>query len=305
MLQFLDYLAVLRPTLLFPVWTLVLLGYHHGSTMPEAPTPSQPIRLWTTLCLYTLLIGAVYIVNQITDRETDAANNKLYLVAQGYVKLKVLKWQIGVLITLSILLSLLVFPSNPAYLILISLSIILGFAYSVRPFRLKGKPILDLCANALGYGSLAFLVGWVTITPIDTEAIWRSLPYLFCVAAAFVNTTLPDLAGDKQGGDYTTGVWLGTKWACRLSLVLLLVAIGSAIFFKDWIAGTASIVCLPIFIYMNFRPKQNVIIWGTRIGILTLSLCASLLFPLYLLWFVAVLFSVRWYYRARFNIRYP
>ena len=273
--------------------------------MPEAPTPSQPIRLWATLCLYTLLIGAVYIVNQITDRETDAVNNKLYLVAQGYVKLKVLKWQIGVLITLSILLSLLVFPNNLTYLTLISLSIILGFAYSVRPFRLKGKPILDLCANALGYGGLAFLVGWGLLAPIDTEAIWRSLPYLFCVAAAFVNTTLPDLAGDKRGGDYTTGVWLGTKWACRLSLVLLLVAIGSAIFFKDWIAGTASIVCLPIFIYINFRPKQSVIIWGTRIGILTLSLCASLLFPLYLLWFVLILLSVRWYYRARFNIRYP
>ena len=89
MFQCLDSVAVLRPTLLFPVWTLVLLGYHHGSTMPEAPTASQPLRLWTTLCLYALLIGPVYIVNQITDRETDAVNNKLYLVARGYVKLTV------------------------------------------------------------------------------------------------------------------------------------------------------------------------------------------------------------------------
>lgn len=77
MLQFLDYLAVLRPTFLFPVWTLVLLGYHHGSTMSEAPTTSQLIKLWTTLCLYTLPIGAVYIVNQITDRETDAVNKQV------------------------------------------------------------------------------------------------------------------------------------------------------------------------------------------------------------------------------------
>ena len=70
------------------------------------------LQLWATLCLYTLLMGAVYIVNQIADRETDARNNKLYLVAQGYVKLRILKWQIGFLITLSLLLNLLVFSAS-------------------------------------------------------------------------------------------------------------------------------------------------------------------------------------------------
>ena len=56
---------------------------------------------------------------------------------------------------------------------------------------------------------------------------------------------------------------------------------------------------------MNFRLKQNVIIWATRIGILVLSLCAGVLFPLYLLWFGIVLFGTRWYYTTRFGIRYP
>lgn len=301
----LDYVAVLRPALLFPVWTLLLLGYHHGRTSPEASETTQPLQLWATLCLYTLLMGAVYIVNQIADRETDARNNKLYLVAQGYVKLQILKWQVGLLITSSLLLSLLVFRHNTAYLILIVLSIALGFAYSVRPFRLKGIPIVDLCANALGYGSIAFLVGWTTTTPISIEAICRSLPYLFSVAAAFVNTTLPDIKGDEENGDYTTGVWLGKTFACRLSLVLLLTVIASAVLFRDWIAGAAGIVCLPIFIYMNFYPKRNAIIWATRVGILVLSLCAGVLFPLYLLWFGIILFSTRWYYTSRFGIRYP
>ena len=129
-LPFFDYVAVLRSTLLFPIWTLVLLGYHHGSMMLEASTSVHSLQLWTTLCLYTLLSGAIYIVNQITDRETDATNDNLYLVAQGYVNLQVVKWQIGTLITLSIVLSLLVFRGNLAYLSLISLSTILGFIYS-------------------------------------------------------------------------------------------------------------------------------------------------------------------------------
>ena len=149
MFQFLDSVAVFRLTLLFPVWTLVLLGYHSESTMPEAPTASQPLRLWTTLCLYTLLIGVVYIVNQITDRETDAVNNKLYLVARGYVKLKVLKWQIGFLMTLSILLSLLVFPRNLAYFTLIPLLIILGFAYSVCRLVISTVSTLICCNTTI------------------------------------------------------------------------------------------------------------------------------------------------------------
>ena len=301
----LDYVAVLRPTLLFPVWTLLLLGYHHGRIAQATPETHHPLHLWVTLCLYSLLMGAVYIVNQIADRETDAHNDKLYLVAQGYVKLQILKWQVGLLVTLSILLSLFVFPENPAYLILILLSIGLGFAYSVRPVRLKGIPIADLCANAIGYGSIAFLVGWTTITPISVEAVCHSLPYLFSVAAAFVNTTLPDVKGDRIAGDNTTGVWLGKKQACLLSLVLLIAAIVSAALFRDWIAGATSVVCLPVFIYMNFYPKQNVIIWATRIGILMLSLCASILFPFYLLWFGIVILGTRWYYSFRFGIRYP
>ena len=300
-----DYVAVLRPTLLFPVWTLLLLGYYHGRISSDAPETHQPLQLWITLCLYSLLMGAVYIVNQIADRETDAHNNKLYLVAQGYVKLQMLKWQVGVLAILSIVLSLIVFRKNPAYFILILLSIVLGFAYSVRPIRLKGIPIVDLCANALGYGSIAFLVGWTTITPISLEAVGRSLPYLFSVAAAFVNTTLPDVKGDRAGGDHTIGVWLGKKRACLLSLILLAAAIVFAVLFRDWIAGATGLVCLPIFIYMNLYPKRNVIIWATRIGILMLSLCAGVLYPLYLLWFGIVIMATRWYYAFRFGIRYP
>ena len=224
---------------------------------------------------------------------------------KGMLSYGYLSGRIGILIVLSILLSLLVFRKNPAYLILIGLSAALGFAYSVRPFRLKGIPIADLLANALGYGSIAFLVGWAAIAPLSIEAVCRSFPYLFCVAAAFVNTTLPDVRGDSVGGDRTIGVWLGKKRACRLSLILLIGVIGSAVYFKDWIAGATGAVCLPVFIYMNFYPKENVIIWATRIGILMLSLWAGVLFPLYLLWFGMVLFGTRWYYVSRFDVRYP
>ncbi|MDE0041190.1 MAG: hypothetical protein OXT74_04090, partial [Candidatus Poribacteria bacterium] len=98
-LSFCDYLIVLRPTLLFPVWTLVLLGHYHGtahishSFSFEILAAEIPVylnldaRVWVTLCLYSMLASAGYIINQIADKETDVANNKLYLVADGYVNL--------------------------------------------------------------------------------------------------------------------------------------------------------------------------------------------------------------------------
>ena len=316
-LHALDYIIVLRPTLLFPVWTLVLLGYYHGSShtsfrvkiglVPEAiPIHLQlNTRILGTICLYSMLMGATYIINQIADRETDEANNKLYLVARGDVKLPILKLEVGLLFAASIAWAIAWFHDNRGYLILIAVSIILGLIYSVRPLRLKGKPILDLLANALGYGSIAFLVGWGTTAQIGIDALSRTLPYVLCVGAAFINTTLPDLKGDSAYGDCTTGVLLGVRRSCQLSLILIVAATLSAWWVRDAIALITGILCLPFFVYMNFMPKRPVIILTTRIGILILSLITCIVVPPYLILFVCTLLLVRWYYAARFGIKYP
>lgn len=312
-----DYLIVLRPTLLFPVWTLVLLGHYHGtahishSFKLEILAAEIPVRLnldarvWATLCLYSMLAGAGYIINQIADKETDLANNKLYLVASGYVKLTLIKLEAAVLFLASIVWAVVWFHHSRAYLLLIAVSAVLGVTYSVRPFRLKGKPILDLLANAIGYGGIAFLLGWTATATLNMEALQRAVPYVFCVAAAFVNTTLPDLKGDLAHGDQTTGVLLGVRRACQLSLILLVIAILSAWIVRDAIALSAGLVSVPFFIYMNVAPKRQAIILATRVGILALSLAACIFVPPYFILFGSTLLFVRWYYGARFGIVYP
>ncbi|MCZ6677275.1 MAG: UbiA family prenyltransferase [Candidatus Poribacteria bacterium] len=319
----LDYLIVLRPTLLFPVWTLVLLGHYHGALQSPSRTDTTLSRLtissestigillhlnprlWGTICLYSMLAGAAYIINQIVDRETDEANNKLYLVAQGHVKLAILKFEAAFLLVAATVWAIVWFHDNVPYLMLIALSILLGVVYSVRPFRLKGKPLLDLLANAIGYGAIAFLIGWATASPINANAIWRTLPYTLCVGAAFVNTTLPDLKGDRAYGDRTIGVLLGVQRSCQLSLILLAGAILSAWLFKDSIALITGLFCLPFFVYINFNRRKSAIILATRIGILTLSLLACIVIPYYFILFIGTLLFVRWYYAVRFGMRYP
>ena len=316
-LPFLDYLIVLRPTLLFPVWTLVLLGHYHGTAHTSHPLKFEflavdiPVhlnldtRVWVTLCLYSMLASAGYIINQIADRETDLANSKLYLVARGYVKLPLLKLEAAVLFLASIGWAVAWLHRSWDYLSLFAISTVLGVIYSVRPFRLKGIPILDLLANAIGYGGIAFLVGWGATVPLNTEALQRTIPYIFCVGAAFVNTTLPDLKGDLAYGDRTTGVLLGVQRACQLSLFLLVIAILSAWILKDSIAFIAGLVSLPFFAYMNIAPRRSAIILATRIGILVLTLITCILIPPYFILFGGVLLFVRWYYGARLGIVYP
>jgi len=314
--QILDYLAVIRPTLLFPVWTLLLLGYYRGQVFSGAlssnlhlfglPIILKPsLEIVETILLFSMLMGAVYIINQITDAPTDNVNRKLYLVAQGFVDVKVLIIETTLLAIGAIVLGIYWFGNVLLYLSLIVLSIILGWIYSVPPVRLKGRPVLDLFANATGYGTVAFSLGWISGTNFSDSTLLNSLPYLLCVGATFINTTLPDIEGDKANEDITTGVFLGVKRATALSVILLIFAILSSIFLKDFIALVATSLSLPFFVYAAIKPKINVILMTNKIGILILSLVICLFIPCYFLLLVGTTIAVKLYYSVRFGIKYP
>lgn len=316
-LKTLDYLAVIRPTLLFPVWTLLLLGYYRGLDfsnslqtnprlfdLPIVLTPSLDIA--RTVLLFSMLMGAVYIVNQIADAPTDALNDKLYLVAQGYVDIKILITEAILLTVGAVILGIYWFGEvQLLYLSLIGLSFITGWIYSVPPVRLKGRPILDLFANAIGYGTVAFSLGWVSVAKFSGHTLYNSLPYLLCVGATFINTTLPDIKGDKANGDITTGVFLGIKRASILSVILLVFAILASVFLEDFIALTATSLSLPFFVYTAVKKKINVILLTNKIGILILSLVTCVIIPCYFLLLVGTIIAVKLYYSLRFGIKYP
>ena len=100
----LDYIAILRPLLLIPGWTMLLLGYYKGLGGESAGQHSFLLignmhiilrpdsDLLITLLLYSLLMGAGYILNQLSDSRTDEINSKLYLVAQGHIRKSNLKF---------------------------------------------------------------------------------------------------------------------------------------------------------------------------------------------------------------------
>ena len=321
LLRSLDYIAILRPLLLIPVWTMLFLGYYKGlegavanhislpliGNIPVVLRPDNEILL--TLLLYSLLMGAVYILNQISDSHTDEINGKLYLVSQGYMKESRLKIQIGILLSLSVIISFLRFPRMYLYLIL--LSIALGVLYSVPPIRLKGRPILDLLANASGFGVVAFAVGWVSKFAISREMILGCLPYVICISAAFINTTIPDMKGDFQNGDITTGVFLGIRNSCILSTILVALAVLMSILLRDPVCLLASLLSLPLFIRMTVlnwddrSPRISAITLATKISLLILSFLVAVLIPFYFILLISTLLLIKLYYQMRFGISYP
>ncbi len=321
LLHYFDYIAILRPLLLIPAWTMLLLGYYNGldeKTIAARSLPSignMPIiwrpdgRILVTLLLYSLLMGAVYIMNQISDSRTDEINGKLHLVAHGYMNENILKIQTGVLILVPAIIAFLQFSRIYAYLIL--LSIVLGMLYSVSPIRLKGRPILDLFANACGFGLVAFAVGWTSNFAFSIDIALKCLPYVICISAAFINTTIPDMKGDRLNGDITTGIFLGIRKSCILSTILVGTVPFISLLLGDFICLIASVLSLPFFIYMTVSnwdersPDFPAIILATKVSLMLLSLLIAVFIPFYFILLVVTVFLIKLYYQTRFGISYP
>ena len=315
--HFLDYLAVIRPTLLFPVWTLLFLGYYRGLlnssdallTNPRLfglPVILRPeLEIAKTILLFSMLMGAVYIINELFDVSNDAINNRINFVVRGNVDVKVLTIEIALLIMGAITLAVWWFLEVPFYLPLMGLSLSLGLAYSILPMRLKGRPILDLLANAIGYGTIAFSLGWISGSNFSKCTLLYSLPYLLSVGATFINTTLPDLKGDRTNNDITTGVFLGVRRASITSVLVLILAMLSAIWLRDFIAFFAILLSLPLFVYAAVKRKNNVILLTTKLGILILLLITCVFIPPYFFLFAGTTLVVKLYYFVRFGVKYP
>lgn len=295
-----DYIFLLRPTILVPVWTFFLLGAAHGA----GPDPIPAGRLLAGIACFTAMMGAVYIVNQITDRESDRANDKLFLLSHGIVGLRGARIEAGALAAVAVAGAALL---SSAFLVLLGVGLLLGLGYSIEPVRLKRRPALDLAASGLGSGVVNTLAGW-TAVGAPLSGLGALAPYPFAVAAVHLMTTLADIEGDGAFGLRTSGVALGKGRGAVAAVVLMAVSAAAAAAAQNQTALICAVVSLPFFIYAGRRGSgadSRTVLLPARAATLAYSLAAAFSFPGYLLWLVAVLALTRLYYRRRFGIRYP
>ena len=290
-----DYIILLRPTLFVPVWTVFLIGHWFSKARFD-------LFSLLSIFLYTIMMGGVYILNQIVDIESDRENRKLFLLPDGIIPKKRAYLLMFILFGITIPAS---FAVNPTFGILFIISAIMGVLYSLPPFQLKARPFLDMLSNGIGYGILAFLSGYTIHKPLNSHVFLQTLPYFFFVSAVFVNTTIPDIPGDRKAGKKTTGVFLGKRITLITGVLLDLISLVLSILFKDIICGIGATVSLPFFVIALARPTKKNILYSIRLTTPTLTVISAILYPGLIFPLLFIYFGQKAYYRRRFNLNYP
>ncbi|MDD3643711.1 MAG: UbiA family prenyltransferase [Candidatus Krumholzibacteria bacterium] len=297
-----DFVFLLRPAILLPVWTFFLLGASHGA---RAGAAAPVLPLLAGIASFTAMMGAVYIVNQIADRESDRANGKLFLLSHGIVPARAAWTEAALLVAAALAAAALTLPRT--FLAALCAGLLLGLGYSLEPVRLKRRPVLDLVASGLGSGLVNTLAGWTAIGAPLRE-IFVLAPYPLAVAAVHLLTTLADIEGDGACGLRTSGVALGRGKGTVAAGILMTASAGAAAAAGNTVALICALVSLPLFMMAARRGRaadDRAVLMPARAATLCYSAAAAVFYPVYLAWLAAVLALTRLYYSRRFGIRYP
>ncbi|RMF58523.1 MAG: hypothetical protein D6743_17580 [Calditrichaeota bacterium] len=316
-LKLFDYIFVLRPTLFFPVWTVFLAGFYTESKVDAAVVADaaatnghlspQPDFIWVGTFL-TLLMGAVFILNQIMDRHTDDKNRKLFLIAQGHLTPKAAFIESVILIAAALGFAF-VFSVQMGTLFL-AILLLTGYLYSFSPFSFKDRPLLGLLANALG-ALLIFAAGWLVYGRPAETVLLHSVPYVCAVASVYLCTTLLDVQGDAASQKITFGVKYGMKTTIYVALLLETISMVSAYFLNDEIIFYPAFFSFPFFVWAGFRLRLKDVMRAIKYPILLLAFTVGIKWSLiygrydFFLLLLGVYAASKLYYKLRFGINYP
>lgn len=301
-----DYFFLLRPTLFFPVWTVYAAGYFTGqqffgdmAIMNRSLGRFWPVAIGAAL---TLLMGSVFIINQIVDAEIDRKNNKLFLIADDHIPEKHAKIEAGVLAGIALIVSFI--HSIPSGLIFVAIFLITGIFYSMPPFKWKDKALRGLLLNALGALTI-FCAGWQTGTVLNADVWVYAIPYISAVSGVYIFTTLLDVEGDTQFRKTTFAVSYGETITIYVGTALGLFTFISAWLLEDPLIFYPALFAVPLFLIAAFHQKQHNADRAIKYPILFLALAICYKLPaFFILIFVTYYFS-KFYYFYRFGLRYP
>jgi 4-hydroxybenzoate polyprenyltransferase len=292
----LDFLFFARPVLLLPVWTIALLG-----TVVPGRLPIDGWR-WVALFVHlSCLFGAVYTLNQIRDIESDRLNRKLFFLPEGLISLTA-AWRYTIALNLVALGMASWFGLASA--ILTAAVIVLGVVYSVGRQPWKNRPLLGFLANAVGHGTLVFLIGRVFTGQTMAGSLWPSLPYFLAVGAVYLATTVPDATGDRLSDKRTAAVCLGGQLTMAIAALLVSASVALAAAVPDRHLLVAAIIVWPVFGLGVWRTRA----WAARAAqaaVLALSLSAVWTYPAYGVLLIVGFVGTRLFFRWRFGMDYP
>ena len=293
-----DYLFVLRPVLLVPGWTTMCAGY----LAANAPVDDLSGLFWAAVA-FGGVMGATFIFNQLADIGSDRVNQKVYPISSGDITLGKFRAEAMILLILGMAIGVARGPWMAGTLA--TFALITGYLYNYRPFNWRNRPLLGMFANA-AMGVLAFALGWLVATAGASAGFGAAvLPYLLFNAAAYLNTTIPDLRGDSEADKTTFAVRHGPKVTAVVSSLLHLGALAAAIQLGDFVIMIPILLVIPLYIRLVLRADAASAIYAVKGALFTFAVVIAFILPLFALVIAAVYFGTRIYYLRRFRIAYP
>ncbi|MBN1979947.1 MAG: UbiA family prenyltransferase [Chitinivibrionales bacterium] len=306
-----DYFFLTRPVILIPVWGFSVFGYWRGSSLHQwSDIQSVYKNDQISICLYCILfsisVAAVYVFNQIADRDVDTRNGGCPLL----IRCSFLPSQTWIYAFSLAALSIgapLVTP-HPSISLFSALTVVTGILYSFKPTFFSGRPGLDFLSNAFGFGCIAFGVGWSLATPesvVSMHFLRDCSPYFLLMCAGSISSTLPDINGDRACGKNTTAVVLGAKTATLLAFSCICIAAVAAALQHDSIALICSATAMPFYLIYMTKPTQQTMEATYKVGGGIMMIVAVIIFPVLIVPSLLISIATVVYFRLRHHVLYP
>jgi 4-hydroxybenzoate polyprenyltransferase len=298
-----DLFFLIRPALLCASCVFFFAGAVSAARPGSGAYPfGFMLRTVPNLILFVLVTSWAFVVNQITDVKSDRVNRKTYILPSGKVTIPE---SLVVLVLTGVLAVIFSLHRDVTLRYLVWAGLALGLAYSLRPVRLKGRPVGDLLANVVAFGVIGFAMGWLVFADIGIDLLFRSLPYSLAMAAIFLNTCIPDEEGDRVAGDRTSCVVFGRVVASRAALVLLVLSAVCAFVVGETLCGLAVLGSMAAFVAVAAEPVHENSVVASQFSTRLLFVLVSVKAPLLGLLGVASYVAAKVYYAKRFGLDYP
>lgn len=212
------------------ILSFLILGSPPLSLLPNIPLyiPLTWIQLLIGIISVSLLNSAAFIVNQMGDIDTDRLHAKKanLPLSSGRIKRRTVGLLVGIFTILGIVLARVVGVFFFGVMLFI---FIFAAIYSFPPFRVKGRPIIDLVMIGFAFGTWAVLAAWSVLAALPFSGEGPGVPFVLLLGAGlfYAGThgihTASDYQADAQAGVKTSAVFLGPKRASNLGIVLIAV----------------------------------------------------------------------------------
>tara|TARA_Y100000590_G_scaffold264211_1_gene296832 strand:- start:1352 stop:2251 length:900 start_codon:yes stop_codon:yes gene_type:complete len=258
----------------------------------------------------SIICGATFITNQLSDSKSDTINKKLFIVdsiinnqdAQNIYKYSIYVGGILLLLSFSI------------YNIIIGISIffIWDRLYNKEPYQCKNNPFLGPLCNLL-VGFLLIFSGWIVVHSNNQSLSFSYLynfllliiPYLLCYLSVAIITDIPDIEGDKSIQKNTFTLIYGKKTTLVISTLLVLLAFLISYYLNDPLGSIITVVSFPFFLFALFRGYNKDILRAIRYPIFIMNFFVMTIFPVLFIFSIVVFYFSKYYYWHRFDIHYP